>query len=86
MMNNTVTDLPYIIAGPMIRRLLPEQMVLWLVTREPLNASLAVHYAEQVISIPCDEITQTVAVGEPKKVSVLTVDDREVIFPERGRL
>jgi hypothetical protein len=25
-------------------------------------------------------------VGEPEKISVLTVDDREVIFPERGRL
>ena len=86
MMNNTVTDLPYIIAGPMIRRLLPEQMVLWLVTREPLNASLTVHYTEdQVISIPCDEITQTVAVGESAYINLITFN-AETPLPENSWL
>lgn len=86
MMNNTLTDLPYIIAGPIIRRLLPEQMVLWLVTREPLNASLAVHYAEdQVISIPCDEITQTVAVGESAYINLITFN-AETPLPENSWL
>ncbi|WP_348703461.1 alkaline phosphatase D family protein [uncultured Neptuniibacter sp.] len=86
MMNNTVTDLPYIIAGPMIRRLLPEQMVLWLVTREPLNASLTVHYMEdQVISIPCDEITQTVAVGESAYINLITFN-AETPLPENSWL
>ncbi|MAY43295.1 MAG: hypothetical protein CMI05_13410 [Oceanospirillaceae bacterium] len=85
-MNNTVTDLPYIIAGPMIRRLLPEQMVLWLVTREPLNASLTVHYTEdQVISIPCDEITQTVAVGESAYINLITFN-AETPLPENSWL
>nr|WP_292949610.1 MULTISPECIES: alkaline phosphatase D family protein [unclassified Neptuniibacter] len=85
-MNNTVTDLPYIIAGPMIRRLLPEQMVLWLVTREPLNASLTVHYMEdQVISIPCDEITQTVAVGESAYINLITFN-AETPLPENSWL
>ena len=43
------TELPTIISGPIIRRLQPEQMTLWLVTSEPLEASFVLYRAGKAL-------------------------------------
>jgi len=58
-------SLPYIIAGPIMRRLEPDHMVLWLVTCEPLQATLSLYQGDECLTeIECTEMTQSVQVGE----------------------
>ncbi|WP_297310533.1 alkaline phosphatase D family protein [Neptuniibacter sp.] len=48
-----------------MRRLEPDHMVLWLVTREPLQATLSLYQGdERQTEIECAEMTQSVQVGE----------------------
>ena len=66
------TDIPYIIAGPILRRLQPTQLVLWLVTREPLQATLSVYIDDQLKeTTECAGITQSVRVGESAYIHLI---------------
>lgn len=58
------TELPTIISGPIIRRLQPEQMTLWLVTSEPLEASFVLYRAGKALfECECAKIASSVKVG-----------------------
>lgn len=70
-MTSTET-LPHIIAGPVIRRLQPDQMVLWLVTSEPLNAELSIFQGEGILAqVDCLTCLKTVQVGKHAYVNLI---------------
>jgi len=57
-------DLPYIIAGPIMRRLQPEQLVIWMVTREPLKAEFRLFHHEILIAhMDVSPFTQSIQIG-----------------------
>lgn len=59
-------QLPLIIAGPLVRKLTPDQLVLWLVSAEPLEMDLTLRQgAEQLLCRTVDsECSQTLQLGE----------------------
>ena len=60
-----VNNLPFLIAGPIVRRLVPEQMVLWLVTREPLHGRFVLYQDDkELTAVDCKAITTSIAVGK----------------------
>jgi len=63
-MSPQTTELPYIIAGPIMRRLQPRQIVLWFVTSEPLQAELNIYQGDQLFaSQDIAPITESIQVG-----------------------
>ncbi|MFY0678597.1 MAG: alkaline phosphatase family protein [Neptuniibacter sp.] len=69
----TSTDsLPFIIAGPILRRVLPDQMVIWLVTSAPLYAELSIYEGqENLIQADCADYLETVQVGTHAYVNLI---------------
>ena len=69
----TPTDsLPFIIAGPILRRMLPDQMVIWLVTSTPLNAELSIYEGQEtLIQADCADYLETVQVGTHAYVNLI---------------
>lgn len=66
------SSLPYIIAGPIMRRLLPEQLVLWLVTSQPLQARLSLYHQDELLSeVDCEPFLQVVRVGESAYINLI---------------
>ena len=71
----TSTDsLPFIIAGPILRRVLPDQMVIWLVTSAPLNAELSIYEGQEtLIQADCADYLETVQVGTQAHVNLINL-------------
>ncbi|MGI1671310.1 MAG: alkaline phosphatase family protein [Neptuniibacter sp.] len=69
----TSTDsLPFIIAGPILRRVLPDQMVIWLVTSAPLYAELSIYEGQEtLIQADCADYLETVQVGTHAYVNLI---------------
>ncbi|SFE31993.1 hypothetical protein SAMN05216372_11558 [Pseudomonas straminea] len=61
-----VTDLPDVLAGPLLRRLEPGRLVLWLVASRPLQLTLRLAHGEQPASDQAlgDDACQRLMVGE----------------------
>ena len=61
-----VTDLPDVLAGPLLRRLEPGRLVLWLVASRPLQLTLRLAHGEQPASDQPlgDDACQRLVVGE----------------------
>lgn len=69
---NSTDSLPYIIAGPVIRRLQPDQMVLWLVTSSPLQAELNLFENDVLLAeVDCASSLKSVQVGEYAYVNLI---------------
>lgn len=65
-------SLPFIIAGPILRRVLPDQMVIWLVTSAPLFAELSIYEGqENLIQADCADYLETVQVGTHAYVNLI---------------
>lgn len=65
MSDTSSSDLPYLIAGPMLRRVDQEQVVVWLVTSEPLQGRFQLYQGDSCLADqPCEEICHSVQVGE----------------------
>lgn len=69
----TPTDsLPFIIAGPILRRVQPDQMVIWLVTSSPLNADLSIFEGQKtLIQVDCANCLEAVQVGTHAYVNLI---------------
>ncbi|EAR59708.1 hypothetical protein [Neptuniibacter caesariensis] len=64
-MTQTTRDLPFVVAGPILRRVLPDQMVLWLVTSQPLKACFKLFRDDALLAdLYIGQITKTVKVGD----------------------
>ncbi|WP_299176828.1 alkaline phosphatase D family protein [uncultured Neptuniibacter sp.] len=66
------TELPFMIAGPIIRRLQPDALVLWMVTREPLEARLSLYREDQLLAeVDCAPYLHSVKVGSSAYIHLL---------------
>lgn len=66
--------LPYIIAGPILRRIQPDQVVIWIVTNAPLNARLTIYLGEAcLIDEECYPNMESVQVGERAYINLINI-------------
>ncbi len=75
-------SLPPVLAGPMLRRLEPERLVLWLVASQPLSLTLRLHvHAEGAVSdYPLDrQQCQVIAVGRCAFIHLIDVKLEEAL-------
>ncbi len=71
-MDHSSNTLPLVIAGPIIRRALPDQLVLWWVTSCPLHADFSLFQGDdQLAACNAASITQSVRVGENAYIHLL---------------
>lgn len=67
-----MSSIPFIIAGPILRRLQPDQLVLWLVTREPLEGEFFLYHEQTLIEqVEIQSICQSVMVGQNAYISLI---------------
>jgi len=68
----SMESLPFILSGPIIRKLLPDQMVLWLVTSSPLQADLTIAQGAEVLhQTDCTTCLNSVRVGQHAYVNLI---------------
>lgn len=78
------TEIPTIIAGPIIRKLTPHQMVLWLVTPEPLQARVELYDQQDVLfSKACGGMTRSVRVGESAWIHLIDIQLDQALPEQR---
>ncbi len=66
--------LPDVIVGPLLRRLEPRRLVLWLVGSRPLDMILRLHVAEQCLDIPLGQVhCQVIPVGRHAFIHLIDV-------------
>ncbi|MFJ6830187.1 MULTISPECIES: alkaline phosphatase family protein [unclassified Pseudomonas] len=67
-------NLPAVLAGPLLRRLEPRRLVLWLAGSRMLDLSLTLQWADQVLHIPLDQgQCQVVPIGRHAFVHLIDV-------------
>ncbi|WP_415901334.1 alkaline phosphatase D family protein [Neptuniibacter sp. QD29_5] len=66
------TLLPFIIAGPLLRKVTPDQVTLWLVTSEPLKGSFHFYQEQELVAqIDCASINQSIRVGKTAFINLI---------------
>lgn len=77
------TLLPYIIAGPLLRKVTPDQVALWLVTSEPLKGSFHFYQEQELVAqIDCASINQSIQVGNSAFINLIEFWPDQPLSPD----